>query len=251
MVDLGIDGKKIEGVGLMIFDRDGTLIDVYTYWSQMVRYRAELICERLGINSKHKKELMYAMGIDEKNRRIRSEGPVGLKKREVVMQAAVDYLSNIGHQNTHDLCFRVFNEVDRISYDKLDELVKPLDGLYDLFTALNTSSCKIAIATTDKLDRAKLIMDHLMLSKKIDYIVGADSVKNGKPAPDMINLIVKELGIPKSKTVMVGDAITDVKMGLNSEIRASIGVGSGLTPERELRRITAYVIKDISKIKIT
>lgn len=251
MVNLDLDGQRLDDIELMIFDRDGTLIDVYTYWSQMVRYRTEFICERLGLNPKHKKELMYAMGIDEKNKQIRPEGPVGLKKREVVMQAAVDYLSTIGRQNTYDLCFRVFNDVDRISYDKLDELVKPLDGLYDLFTALNNSSCKIAIATTDKMDRAKLTMEHLRLSDKIDYIIGADSVKNGKPAPDMINLIVKELGTPKSKTVMVGDATTDVKMGSNAEIRASIGVCSGLASEKDLKKITKYVIKDISKIKIT
>ena len=48
MVDLLIESSVIRDVGLVIFDKDGTLIELYHYWSQMVALRARLICEAPG-----------------------------------------------------------------------------------------------------------------------------------------------------------------------------------------------------------
>jgi phosphoglycolate phosphatase-like HAD superfamily hydrolase len=66
----------------------------------------------------------------------------------------------------------------------------------------------------------------------------------------MANLILKELSVDKENTVIVGDAITDIEMGHNAGLKASIGVCSGLTSENGLLEKTKYVIKDISKIKV-
>ena len=88
MIDLLIDSKVIHDVGLVIFDKDGTLIELYHYWSQMVVLRARLICEALGLGQEHEAGLRWALGVDEKAGRLRPEGPVGLKKREVVIKAA-------------------------------------------------------------------------------------------------------------------------------------------------------------------
>ena len=49
MIDLSVDSKVIHDVGLVIFDKDGTLIELYHYWSQMVALRARIICEALGL----------------------------------------------------------------------------------------------------------------------------------------------------------------------------------------------------------
>ena len=75
-------------------------------------------------------------------------------------------------------------------------------------------------------------------------------VKNYKPFPDMINLILRKLSVEKENAVIVGDAITDVEMGVNAGLIASIGVSSGLTPREDLLKKTGYVVNDISEIKI-
>ena len=64
----------------------------------------------------------------------------------------------------------------------------------------------------------------------------------------MLHLILKELSVDREDTVMVGDAITDIEMGINAGVKASIGVCSGLTPKEMLLEKTQYVIEDISKI---
>lgn len=82
MLNLLVDSDIIENIQLIIFDKDGTLIKLYDYWSQMVILRAKLFCEKLGLNEKHKNNLVYEMGVDLKNRKLRPEGPVGLKKEK-------------------------------------------------------------------------------------------------------------------------------------------------------------------------
>lgn len=250
MINLGIGSSLIKNIELVIFDRDGTLIDLYAYWSWMIGKRAQIICRDLDLDAAHLKKLMFAMGIDEDNKRIRPDGPVGLKKREIVMQAAVGYLLSIGYPETSGICFKAFCETDRLSSDNLAGIIKPINGVHELFLKLTDNKCRIAIATTDKTERARIAMDFLGLAKSIDFIVGEDSVKNCKPAPDMVNLILDSLGVDRSNAAMVGDALTDIEMGIRSGLKASIGVCSGITPGNKLRELTGYVIRDVSEIKI-
>ena len=250
-MDLVIDGLIIGDIRLVIFDKDGTLMDLYRYWSQMIALRAGLICRKLGLDGRHKADLIFEMGVDEKNGRLRPEGPVGVLKREIVMQAAIDYLASKGHEDTHDLCFNVFSDVDKATSENLKPLIKPIDGAQELLIQLKQNGCKIAIATTDRTVRAQLAMEYLGFADLIDISVGADIVASSKPAPDMAELILEKLNIDRANVVVVGDAITDIQMGINANLKASIGVLTGLTGEAQLRELTAYVVKSVAEIAIT
>lgn len=250
MADIKVNDQIIKGIDLMIFDRDGTLIDLYHYWSQMIGKRAELICQKFKLDGDHMEKMMFEMGVDSKSKKLRPDGPVGIKKREIVMQAAIDYLHQLRIEDGHSACLEAFSKVDEISKDKLDTLIKAIDGTHELIDALHKKGCETAIATTDKTERAKISMGFLNLLDKMSFIIGADGVERSKPAPDMIDLILGELKINKDRTVMVGDAETDIKMGINAGIKANIAVCSGITPCAELSGLTQYVIDDISKISV-
>ena len=250
MVNIKINNQMIEGIELVIFDKDGTLMDLYHYWSQMVGLRAEFICKELGLDAKHYDNLLYEMGVDSKAGKLRPEGPVGLKKREIVLQTAVDYLASIGYPETYDLCFEAFEEVDRFSSENLRQFIRSIDGANNIVNALSENGCKIAIATTDIAERAKLAMEFLGIANKIDFIAGADMVSNSKPDPEMVHVILNALNIDKSNTVIVGDAITDVKLGINANLTASIGVLTGLSSYEQLKMFTPYVANGISDLKI-
>jgi len=250
MVELSDGNFTIKEIELVIFDKDGTMVDLYHYWSAMIEHRAALICKNLELNDADKQELISRMGVDKKNGRLKPEGPVGLKKREIVMQAAVDYLNQKGIKETGNLCFDIFNQVDLMTAIDISPVVRPLEGLFELVHTLKNKGCKIAIATTDKTERADLAMRALKLGQSIDYIVGADMVARTKPDPESIEVILKKLQIENDSAVMIGDAFTDVQMGINARLKASIGVCSGLTQSSELRKITPYIISDISKINV-
>lgn len=249
MVDICVRGEVIRDVDLVIFDKDGTLLELYHYWSQMVALRAKIIGERLNLNDALIDELMYEMGVDKKVGRLRPTGPVGLKKREIVLQAAVDYLKKNGFSNAYDICQDSFMEVDNLSLTMLGTLLKPINGALSLVETLHRNRCKVAVATTDRGDRAKLAMDFLGFGDKIDLIVGADQVKKPKPDPEIAHIILDNLKISPSNAIIVGDAETDVLVGVNARLKASIGVLTGFASFEDLKRITPYVVQDVSEIK--
>lgn len=248
MIELQVDSCVIQDISLVIFDKDGTLMELFQYWSNMIRFRVDLAQKRLGFPKSYKKEIMYAMGVDLDNKRIRSEGPVGIKKREIVMQAMVDALVGLGFPVDHDTCKEIFSETDKISLEHLSEIIKPIKGMRKLLSDLHNKGCKVAIATTDKTERAELAVKILGISDNVNLVIGEDMVKRTKPAPDMVNMILDKLKAAKDNTVIVGDAVTDIEMGINAGLKASIGVTSGLTSKENLFKKTRYVINDISKI---
>lgn len=250
-VDILLKNMVIDDVALVIFDKDGTLMDLYHYWSQMICLRADDIAKELDLDSFHKNEIIYAMGVDLENKRLRPQGPVGIKKRSDVLQAAVDYLTSIGVEDTYDQCFNSFAHVDEITSSRLTEFVKPIKGASELLESLSSKGCKIAIATTDISERAKMAMDYLGFLPMIDFIIGADMVQKSKPDPEMIYKTLEALDISASSSVMVGDAITDIQIGLNAGLKASIAVLTGLSPESDLHKLTPYVVESVDNFVIS
>jgi len=250
MVNLSVDSKVIHDVGLVIFDKDGTLIELYHYWSQMVALRARLICEALGLGTEHQAGLRWALGVDEKPGRLRPEGPVGLKKREVVIKAATDYLDGIGHRDTLRLCEQAFERADEISSGDLSRFIRPIRGAVSLMAALHDRGCRVALATVDVSRRARLAMEFMGVSDTLDLIVGGEDVARSKPDPEMIHIILNRLGVDRSQAVMVGDALNDVQMGANAGLAASIGVLTGFASAEQMRTLTPFVVPDVSEIAV-
>lgn len=250
MIDLIVSSNLIPDVDLVIFDKDGTLIELFHYWSRMVALRARLICEALGLGAEHEAGLRWALGVDEKAGRLRPEGPVGLKQREIVIQAAVDYLYGAGLHETKPACTAAFERADAESVRDLGRYVRATPGARALVDALHSRGCRVAVATVDIHRRARLAVDFLGFGDKIDLVVGADQVARAKPDPEMIHLILKTLSVKPSRAVMVGDALTDIRMGLNAGLKASIGVLTGFATAEQLRTLTPFVAKDTSEITV-
>jgi phosphoglycolate phosphatase len=246
--DLLVNDVLLSDVRLCVFDKDGTLIDVHTYWANMVRFRAEFIGEKLRLDQETRIGLMESMGVETSRMRIKPEGPVGLKKRDIVLKAGVDYLISKGYPDHTEVFSAIFKLVDGYSLNKFDQIIKPLPGVKDLFSQLKSLGCRIALATTDIKDRAARAMEHLGQLCHVDDIAGADGVQRPKPDPEIIHSICARLGVEVSRTVMVGDAESDVLTGLNAGCLCSIGVESGLTSRDRLLALTPFVIPNISHI---
>ncbi|MDP8230781.1 MAG: HAD family hydrolase [Candidatus Gorgyraea atricola] len=251
MVNIAFGNKVINDIELFVFDKDGTLIDLYNYWYYMIEMRAKDLCSFYKLDEEpHKNSLMSEMGINLEKRRLKPEGPVGILPRAIVQKAAEDYLVKLDYQDVSRVCFDIFKKVDDKSLFLLDKLIVPIKGAMELLKNIKEKKTMVAIATTDKTERAELAVKFLNIGNLVDIVVGEDKVKNSKPAPDMLMYILKKLDVSPRNSIMVGDANTDVLMGKNANLKASIGVCTGLTNKDKLLEITPYVVDDVSKIKI-
>ena len=84
---------------IILFDKDGTLIDIHHYWSSMLKLRAALIIDKWFKNHINKKnierDLIDSMGVDLLSGKIKLKGPVGIKSRNYIVGIA----SNIVRSN--------------------------------------------------------------------------------------------------------------------------------------------------------
>ncbi len=250
MVVLEIGRATVGGVRLVIFDKDGTLIELYPYISQTVLLRARRIGRALGLAPPEESGLVRALGVDAAARRIRPEGPAGIRPREEVLAAAVGYLEAIGRPGAEAACREAFAAVDEISARDPGRFIRPLPGAVALVRALRAQGCRVAVATQDLTARGRLALAALGLEQEIDALAGSDRVSRPKPHPEAIHLLLAELGIPAAQAVMVGDAPTDLEMARRAGLSAAVGVLGGITPEETLRSLTPYVVRDLTAIRV-
>jgi phosphoglycolate phosphatase len=64
---------------------------------------------------------------------------------------------------------------------------------------------------------------------------------SGKPAPDMVLNAMRETGVDRRRTVMIGDSIYDMAMARNADVRA-LGVSWGYNGVQQLRGAGAELI---------
>jgi phosphoglycolate phosphatase-like HAD superfamily hydrolase len=66
----------------------------------------------------------------------------------------------------------------------------------------------------------------------------------------MIHIILDRLGIDRSQAVMVGDALSDVQMGISAGLKACIGVLTGFATAQQLRTLTPFIARDVSELRV-
>lgn len=115
-------------------------------------------------------------------------------------------------------------------------------------TELRRNGIAMAVASS----RSKVSLQEYLLKLRIDkyfqMVVGGGDVKNGKPAPDSVNLILAKQGWDKGETLVVGDMNVDILMG-KAAGTATCGVNYGNGSISELKGACAdYIISDFSEL---
>jgi HAD superfamily hydrolase (TIGR01509 family) len=124
------------------------------------------------------------------------------------------------------------------AYKRLVSQVRPLPGARELLNVLDAEKVPHAIATSGRLDTARLSLDMLGVSDKL-AVVTRDQVRYAKPDPDLFLAAADRLGVPIEQCVVVGDSIWDL---LAAQRARALGVGllSGGYGQEELERAGAY-----------
>lgn len=250
MNDLRINGRVIKQVELIIFDKDGTLIDIHNYWSSMLRLRAKKVLSAFTFPDPEAAfiELVEAMGVNSNNGKIKACGPVGIKPRAFIEETALKVSKKYDKKSNLNKIKEIFLEVDKISRSMLADFVKPLPGVFEFLEKLLGKRTKMAIATTDITSRAELALKTLSLEKYFFEIAGGDKVKNAKPAPDIIDFILSRLPVSPQNTVIIGDANVDLELAKNSGIDF-IGVKTGLFDESFIEN-SKYLVENLTEIEV-
>lgn len=189
---------------LLIFDLDGTLID-----SKMDLAQA--------VNATRANLRLSPLDLDLVNSYVGNGAPTLIRKAlgadfsEEEIQKALQY----------------FLDYYR---DHLLDHTKLYKGMKECLDQLQASGVKMAVLTNKPVRISIAILKGLGVADHFFRIFGGNSFEQKKPDPVGVDTLIAESGIPKDRTMMVGDSNVDVKTARNAGIKVC-GVTYGFQPE--------------------
>ena len=93
----------------------------------------------------------------------------------------------------------------------------PYDGILDAMKKLKEKGYKMAIVS-NKIDSAVKELNEKFFKEYVDVAIGETPGTNRKPAPDMVEQALKELGSSKEESIYIGDSEVDLQTAINSSL---------------------------------
>ena len=103
-------------------------------------------------------------------------------------------------------------------------------GVLESVDRLAAAGKQMAVLTNKPVRISQSIMEGLKLSDRFFRVYGGNSFEQKKPDPVGIEALMREAGVDRTQTVMIGDSNVDIQTGRNAGV-ACCGVTYGFQPE--------------------
>lgn len=233
----------------VLFDKDGTLLDFKSMWLEWARFIIRKILARVN-GSLSASQLEYAIGVDLAGWRVIPASPMARGTLSGIKEALYGVMTGAGLKRR--FVEEVVDEAVEMSVRELKwgELARPLPGVRKTLKKLRGSGLKMAVVTADNSSRAREALEAQGLVSYFDAVIGADEVKQTKPAPDLVILACRRLGVRPTEAVVVGDNVSDMIMGRRAGAAAVIGVLTGVWLKEHLSPQADVVIGSVAELEV-
>ncbi|HEY2917153.1 MAG TPA: HAD family hydrolase [Candidatus Limnocylindrales bacterium] len=236
----GVD--PLEGIELVIFDKDGTLIEFDRMWRDWV---ADL-GERLSTATRRPfvDRLFGLMGVDPASGLIYPHGLLAAtpmaRLRELVVEALED--EGIPPDRAEDAMAGAWHPPDPVA------LATPVTDLPALFDRLEARDIRSAVATADDRRPTERTLAALGIADRFEVLSCADDGHRVKPFPDPVHLIAAAVGVPVGRSLVVGDSPADMRMGRAAGAGRVVGVLTGVGDRAILAPLADLVLPSIAEL---
>jgi phosphoglycolate phosphatase len=227
---------------LIIFDKDGTLIDFHVMWGGWVVSLGRRLDFTSGVRISPR--LYHSFGFDEASFHVAPDGPLAVSSMAALRSLTVDLIIGAGLER--GAAERAVSD-GWFAPDPV-RLARPLADLPRIFDSLSANGIKTAVATSDDRTATEATLNELGIASFVDAITCADDGLPPKPAADMVQDLCRRLGLRPAQAVMVGDGAADLLMGRAAGAGLVVGVLSGVSSAESLAPLADVVIPSVGEL---
>ncbi len=241
---------RIFDIELVVFDKDGTLIDFHHLWGQKAKLWVECLVQRVGGGERLREALYGTVGYDPKADRTINDSPLAVTSmpKLYTIAAAVLYQHGVGWHDAE----KYVQESLAVTIDALPthNLVKPLGDVAGVCRQLRQANVQLAIATSDNRIATEATLPLLGIEEQVSLLVCGDDNLPNKPAPDGLWHISRQLAVEPDKMMFVGDTVSDMLTGTNAGVGCRVGILGGAGERASLESHADLILESIEGIRV-
>lgn len=232
----------LDGIDLVVFDKDGTLIDfgaMWAGWALDIGRRLEASTGRPVAG-----DVFAAIGFDPTAKRVLPGGPLAVSTMAGIAEtiAAVVRRWCPSVAAARRAVDTAWFEPDPVA------LARPLADLSGLFGGIVESGRRIAVATTDDRAPTEATLRGLGIRERVSALACGDDGIGLKPDPAMVLAVCLALRTEPSRTAIVGDTPADLSMGRAAGLGRVIGVLSGVGQRADLEPLADQLLASVGEL---
>ena len=234
----------LDGIDLLIFDKDGTLIEFHLMWGGWVEELARRLEAETGLSLRD--GLYPLLGVDRESGMVLAHGLMAAtpmrRIREVVEAFVAD--AGAGPAGAASAVQGAWHAPDPVA------LAQPVTNLSALLGRLRAHVPTFAVATSDDRDPTERTLAALGIAAEFAALSCADDGRPTKPAPDPVLYLCATLGVAPARTAVVGDAPADLRMARAAGAGRVVGVLTGVGDRATLEPLADVVLGSIADLRL-
>ena len=232
----------LDGIDLLIFDKDGTLIEFHLMWGAWVEALASRLEAAAGLPLRD--GLYPLLGVDPATGLVHPHGLLAATPMSRIREVVEGFVADTGAMPA------VATAVVRAAWHAPDPvaLARPVTDLGGLLRRLRQRVGTFAVATSDDRQPTRRTLEALGVAGEFAALICADDGIRTKPAPDPVLHLCSSLGIAPGRTVVVGDSPADLHMGRAAGVARTIGVLTGVGDRASLEPLADLVLESIAEL---
>lgn len=226
---------SIKGV---LFDKDGTLIDVNATWVPIYR---EVLKELFATDEAGAEAIMARAGYDPATGKFRAGS---LLAGGTTRQIAATWWPELSGEALDAKVDLLDNGYTQLVRDRL----MPLMPLAPILTELRAMGLRLGVATNDSHVSATAHMAHVGVIEHFEDIIAADTVPVPKPSGNMIRRFAEITGLRPEEIAMVGDNHHDMEEARNGGAGLAIAVLSGNAAHEDIAHLADHTLASVAEL---
>ena len=225
----------IKGV---LFDKDGTLIEVNGTWVPLYR---QMLTEDFDVPADQVEDMLIRGGYEPATGAFRAWSALAAG---TTAQIAALWWPGLSQDELKKRVAVIDNDIA----PRAKEFIKPLMELSQVFDELRAMGLRLGVATNDSFRSAEAQMNHLDVHHYFEHIIGWDSVVVPKPSGHMIEYFCSRTGLKPQEVAMVGDNGHDMEEARHGGAGLAVAVLTGNSAHSEIAHMADHTLQSVADL---